>query len=151
MTPDQLAILHRAAFTTERPWTAAEFAELLESQFVRLHPHPAGFALSRTIAGESELLTVAVHPDHQRTGIGRAVLRQWLSELAPNTESAFLEVAADNTAAITLYAAEGFAEIARRAGYYARKNAAAADALVMRRDVTFGQAWDSSASGPESG
>lgn len=151
MTPEALASLHRAAFATERPWSASEFAGLLEGRFVNLHTHPHGFALSRTVAGESELLTLAVHPNFQGQGIGRDLTRDWLSGLPITAQTAFLEVAADNAVAINLYTTEGFAEIARRQGYYARKNAAAADAIVMQRGITHGQAPESTTQTRESG
>lgn len=151
MTPDALAALHGAAFRTERPWSASEFRDLLSSPLVTLFAVPAGFALTRTVAGESELLTLAVHPDQQGKGIGRTLLRRWLADMQQTAEAAFLEVAADNTAAISLYTSEGFSEIARRPAYYARKNAAAADAVVLRRSVTLGQGAKSAPLPSESG
>ncbi|MDF1729040.1 MAG: ribosomal-protein-alanine acetyltransferase, partial [Sulfitobacter sp.] len=69
MKPADLARLHAAAFTRERPWAAAEFAALLENRHTALLTRPHGFALTRTVAGESELLTLAVDPAHQRQGI----------------------------------------------------------------------------------
>ena len=42
---------------------------------------------------------------------------------------------ADNPAALKLYRSEGFAEIGRREGYYARANGEPATALVMARDL----------------
>jgi ribosomal-protein-alanine N-acetyltransferase len=44
----------------------------------------------------------------------------------------FLEVAADNTAAIALYAATGFDRVGLRKGYYPHPDGAK-DAVVMRR------------------
>ena len=50
-------------------------------------------------------------------------------------EAMFLEVAADNAAAIALYAgAGGFVRVGARPGYYPRETGAI-DALVMRRDL----------------
>jgi ribosomal-protein-alanine N-acetyltransferase len=136
MTPERMADLHRAAFQSERPWSATEFHDLLASKFVRSIHDVNGFALTRTVAGESELLTLAVDPVFQRQGIGRLLTLAWLDSIADNAQSAFLEVAADNVAARALYTSFGFAEVAKRSAYYARKNAAAADAIVMRRDLT---------------
>ena len=96
MTPAALAALHAAAFTQDRPWQEAEFASLLDSPFMQLFTRPGGFALTRTIAGESELLTLAVDPARQRQGLGRALLHDWLAALPADCDSAFLEVAADN-------------------------------------------------------
>ena len=143
MTPDDLARIHRAAFTSDRPWRAREFADLLQSPHVALSDAAHGFALTRTVAGESELLTVAVDPAFQRRGIARQLLDSWLTAAKENAARAFLEVAADNHAAIALYHQLGFAEISRRRGYYARADAAPADALIMACDLTFGHAGDS--------
>lgn len=138
MTPQQLAALHLAAFKTERPWSASEFASLQASPYVAVFTAPFGFALSRTVAGESELLTLAVDPAHQRQGVGRLLTQTWLAAISDVASEAFLEVANDNTAALALYLSMGFAEIARRPAYYARKNAAFADAIVLRRAITIG-------------
>lgn len=143
MTPEDLAALHKAAFLTERPWSAAEFSGLLQTPFVSLFPHDHGFALSRTVAGETELLTLAVDPASRRKGIGRLLTRNWLSANEIKADTAFLEVAADNIAAVALYESLGFDTIATRGAYYARKNGAAADAMVMRRHLTSGQPPDS--------
>ncbi|MFD2740333.1 GNAT family N-acetyltransferase [Sulfitobacter aestuarii] len=139
MTPADMAELHAAAFLQERPWSAGEFAALGDSPFVRVFPHQHGFALTRILAGESELLTLAVHPAHQRRGIARMLLADWLAALPGRAETAFLEVAADNAAAIGLYASCGFETIATRRGYYRRVGTADVDALVLHRRLTSGQ------------
>ena len=151
MTPDRLADLHRLAFTAERPWSAAEFTPLLDSPFVSLFAHPHGFALARTVAGESELLTLAVDPSYQRQGIGRNLVNDWLETASAHAERAFLDVASDNIPAISLYSALGFAQVGQRRAYYARKDAPAADALLMQRCLTFGQGAESASQTPEIG
>lgn len=133
-----LARLHRAAFTVSRPWSAAEIDGLLDSPYVTLFRHSNGFALARLVAGEAELLTVAVDPAHHRKGIAEGLLRDWLTTLKDGAETAFLEVAADNAAAQALYGKLGFAEVARREGYYARAGAANADAVIMQLALTEG-------------
>ena len=47
----------------------------------------------------------------------------------------FLEVAADNLAALALYEGQGFVRIGERRGYYARRGAAPMSALVWRLDL----------------
>jgi ribosomal-protein-alanine N-acetyltransferase len=47
----------------------------------------------------------------------------------------FLEVAADNPAALTLYGKLGFARLSERQGYYARPDGRPATAIVMARDL----------------
>ncbi|GLQ25748.1 GNAT family N-acetyltransferase [Sulfitobacter pacificus] len=143
MTPAQLAKIHRAAFQRERPWSAEEFQGLLDSAYVTLFDQPHGFALTRNIAGESEMLTLAVDPAHHRKGIGSGLVERWIKTLEGTADTAFLEVAADNTAAIKLYREFRFVEVGRRAAYYARKNAASVDAIVMSRKVTQGPTPDS--------
>lgn len=138
MTPDQLARIHAAAFRHDRGWSAQEFAELLASPFSHLFTQDAGFALTRTIAGEAELLTIAVDPDFHGQGTGRRLMDLWLRSLDGTAETAFLEVAVDNAPAIHLYTRVGFSVTARRAGYYLRKDSAAVDAVIMTKGLTLG-------------
>lgn len=138
MTPASMSALHRAAFDTARAWSTAEFTTLLENPYTTALTRPNGFALVRTLAGESELLTLAVDPGHRRQGIARALMQDWLNQITPDAQTAFLEVAADNLAARALYATFDFTLSATRKGYYARANAQALDALVLHRDLTRG-------------
>lgn len=133
-----LADLHDRAF--ERPWDALAFEELLKSPgvFAVLGEagEPAvekGFILCRAIAGEAEILTIAVDPAARRRGWGGALV-EMAAGIASETgsEAMFLEVAADNAGAIALYAATGFAKVGLRKGYYPHPDGAR-DAIVMRR------------------
>jgi len=91
------------------------------------------FALARVVADEVEILALATDPDHCGQGHGRACLDAALAQAAARgARHAFLEVAADNAAALALYRAAGFVQAGLRRGYYARPGAAA-DALVMTR------------------
>lgn len=130
-----MAALHAAAFTDTRPWHAAEFTDLCASPYVRAFTEPQGFALTRTIAGESELLTLAVHPSYQRRGLARRLVHDWLEAATALADTAFLEVAADNAAARALYAQMGFTQTATRPGYYARGGAGAVDAYILSRSL----------------
>jgi ribosomal-protein-alanine N-acetyltransferase len=63
-------------------------------------------------------------------------LRRLLDDaVGVGAEQCFLEVRESNHAAIALYLREGFAPVARRAGYYPAPGGAGGreDALVMRR------------------
>jgi len=134
MTPYELSQIHSAAFTMSRPWSAQEFATFLSNPHTHLFARPTGFALVQVIAGEAELLTIAVHPDAQGKGTGHKLMSEWLFKV--DATEAFLEVAADNNAARYLYNAYGFAEVARRKSYYARKGSNSVDAIVMRKTFT---------------
>lgn len=134
---EALAALHAACFTTPRPWNAAEFAELLARADTFVLNEPAGFLMGRALAGEAELLTLAVAPDQRRAGTGARLVQRFLAEAeARDAETAFLEVAEDNLAAIALYDRAGFTRAGRRRGYYAHPDGRKVDALVMRRGIS---------------
>lgn len=134
MTPEALAALHAACFTMPRPWRAAEFAAFLESPGVYLCGDARGFALGRALAGEAELLTLAVHPDHRRAGLGRALVAGFeTAAWAGGATVAFLEVAENNAAAVALYVAAGYARAGCRPGYYAGPDGRRVDALMLRK------------------
>lgn len=133
-TPQDLAALHARAFKTPRPWAAEEFASLLSQEFVFLVSVPTGFALGRAIAGEAELLTIAVDPDARRSGAGRTLMSLFENEaIARESTESFLEVAEDNLAALSLYRGGGYRESGRRRGYYRSQNGVILDALVFRK------------------
>ncbi|MEZ5668431.1 MAG: tRNA (adenosine(37)-N6)-threonylcarbamoyltransferase complex dimerization subunit type 1 TsaB [Alphaproteobacteria bacterium] len=137
---DCLAALHRAAARPdETPWSGVDFATLLsvgrtDGLIVVDGDAPAGFVLWRSVAGESEILLLAVVPALRRRGLARALLRRALA--AADAGTIWLEVAADNPPAIALYESEGFAAQARRPAYYARGQGQRVDALVLRRDMS---------------
>lgn len=133
MTPDQLAAIHAASFTTPRPWTADEFAGFLSSRLVFLLEEPGGFLLGRVIADEAELLTLAVAPEHRRNGSGGRLVQGFLDEAAARgAASAFLEVAEGNAPARALYARAGFVESGRRPAYYHHTDGRSEAAIIMQ-------------------
>lgn len=87
-----------------------------------------GFAFGWLVVGELHVLHIATLPDLRRQGVGRRLLAALLA--TPGIDSAWLEVRADNPAAIALYLAQDFVEVGRRKRYYAD----GIDAVVMRRD-----------------
>jgi [ribosomal protein S18]-alanine N-acetyltransferase len=136
MTPDDMAALHARAFTTPRPWSAQEFRDLLASPLVFALTEPHGLLLGRVVADEAELLTIAVAPDAQRHGLGRKLVDAFLTEAARRgAVSAFLEVSAQNPAALGLYRAAGFRQTGSRRGYFHGPDGAQ-DALIMVRNLT---------------
>ena len=88
------------------------------------------------MAGEAEILTIAVDPAARRQGIATRLLATFLAEArARNAESVFLEVATDNAAARALYAAAGFRTAGVRRDYYLTPQGHRVDALVLRRGI----------------
>lgn len=129
-----LAGLHGACFTSPRPWSEAEIAGLLAEPTVFLLEQPGGFLIGRAVAGEAELLTLAVDPAARRMGTGRALVARFLDAArARKADTAFLEVSAENDAAIALYDSAGFRAAGRRRGYYATSDGRRIDALVLSR------------------
>lgn len=91
----------------------------------------AGFVVGWLIAGELQVLELAVHPDHRRRGLGDALVRKLLGDCGCECDvAATLEVRADNAAAAALYRSLGFAGVGRRRGYYPD----GCDALLMTRE-----------------
>jgi len=89
---------------------------------------PVGFALTRRVLDEAELLLIAVAPDARGRGIGGALLRGVLAEArGRGVARLHLEVRAGNPA-IRLYAACGFAKVGERRGYYRGAGGRAHDA-----------------------
>ncbi len=142
MTPEALTALHARAFTTPRPWTRSEFDGFLADPLVfLLIEGDAGFLLGRAVAGEAELLTLAVAPEARGRGLGqRLVLRFLYQARLRGAGTAFLEVAEDNAPARAVYARAGFAETGRRRRYYRTPEGRSIDALVLARVLTDGAA-----------
>jgi ribosomal-protein-alanine N-acetyltransferase len=140
---DAMARTHAQSFETG--WSAADIAACLAAPggygvVAATDDEPSdvgGFLLARTIAGEAEILTLAVSPQNRRRGVARALL-----EAATGVASAlgvatmFLEVASDNAAALALYEQAGFHQAGLRKRYYLRPGRPAGDALVLRCDLT---------------
>jgi len=79
----------------------------------------AGFAVFWVVADEIHVLNVAVHPEHRRRGVGRALLdaMRGLTEEGAS-RVALLEVRVSNEAAIALYRSAGFERDGVRSRYY---------------------------------
>jgi ribosomal-protein-alanine N-acetyltransferase len=134
-----LAAAHAAAF--DHPWDAAAFTELMAGPGVfalAAGAGPtAGLILCRVAAGELEVLTIGVDPAARRQGLARALMAAALAAgRQAGAETAFLEVADDNPAAVALYAGLGFRRAGLRRSYYDRGQSPRADAIVMRLDLT---------------
>jgi ribosomal-protein-alanine N-acetyltransferase len=117
-----LADLHRTSFPD--PWREAAICELLAGPGVFAFFSPEGFVLARAAGDEAEILTLAVVPPARGRGLGRALLKSAAIHAATlGAASMFLEVGADNQAALALYAGLGFERVGLRKGYYQGRDA----------------------------
>ena len=124
-------------------WTPAivadELAGVGDSRRAVVAVGPGGALLAygvlRVVAGTADVHRVVVDPAVRRQGWGTRVLCELvaIAESCGCTE-VVLEVSADNDAAQRLYQRAGFAEIARRRGYYR----SGGDAVVLRRAISPG-------------
>jgi ribosomal-protein-alanine N-acetyltransferase len=138
-----MAIMERAFGTLYgEAWTRSQCAGILPMSGVSLRlandrrsGKQVGFSLTRSVADETELLLIAVDPDHQRRGVGRLLLDDMVEEArARGMHRAHLEVR-DGNGAMTMYLAAGFAQIGRRRKYYHGSDGSTFDALTFTRQV----------------
>lgn len=114
--------LHAACFPY--PWPKKDFEKyandpsilgtsvLVKEKFV-------GFILARKALDEAEIFTISVHPDYQKQGIGKELLKYNLNLLLRNEiKNVYLEVSEDNQGAIALYKRAGFLQLGKRPNYY---------------------------------
>ena len=131
-----MAALHARCFTVPRPWVAQEFAAIIADPLCFTLIESDGFLIGRAAADEAEILTLAVDPALRRRGQATKLVQGFLAEAQRRGAiSVFLEVAATNDPAISLYLQAGFAKAGLRRGYYQQPKDAALDAVVMARAV----------------
>jgi ribosomal-protein-alanine N-acetyltransferase len=95
----------------------------------------AGFAVTRAILDEAELLLLAVRPAARGRGIGRQLLRSALAEARQRgVRRMHLEVRAGNDA-VMLYRAAGFEKIGQRRDYYRGRNGKLFDAQTFQIEI----------------
>jgi ribosomal-protein-alanine N-acetyltransferase len=120
-------------------WTGPQCAGLLPMPGVwlslaRRDGEAVGFALARIVAGEAELLLLAVKTGEQRRGVGQMLVDRFSA--VAKTRGAHrlhLEVR-DGNPALALYKAAGFEEVGRRVHYYKGQSGDLYDALTLARD-----------------
>ena len=137
---DTIAKLHAQGFY--RGWPREDFAAYITGEGTPVYVacdarrKIAGFAMTRLVGDEAELITIAVDPKWRKKGVGAALLRAVFDDLLmTSARRMFLEVAADNAAAIKLYGKFGFLKVSERKGYYPRPDGTPATAIVMARDL----------------
>jgi ribosomal-protein-alanine N-acetyltransferase len=142
-TVGQIMPVMQLAFPAEygEAWTAPQVAALLMLPgtvlvAAEIDGRIVGFALSRCVLDECELLLLAVDPAVRRRGIGQAILRSVKDNAAQRgARQVMLEVRESNVQALALYVRSGFSEIGRRPNYYKAFDGTLLDALSMRVEI----------------
>ena len=91
-----------------------------------------GYIGSQSVMGESDMMNVAVHPDHRRKGLGEMLVLALCEALSGENTSLALEVRASNAPAISLYEKLGFVQVGLRRNYYRNPKE---DALILRKEL----------------
>jgi len=134
-----LAELHKKSFGAAR-WNCEQIANSLALEttlalVVHEEGSAQGFILCQIACQDAEILTLCIVPAARRRGIGMFLLKAAREKAQQRAaQSLFLEVAADNVAALALYKKAGFRIAGRRAGYYRREDRAI-DAVMMAFDL----------------
>ena len=137
-----LAALYGASF--DEPYPEPVAASLLRTPGAWCHlafdgadGMPVGFAITRTILDESELLSIGALPGERRRGVAMALLDAALAEVRnAGVKTVHLEVGEDNPGAATLYRKLGFRVTGRRQNYYRRADRRRVAAILMTVDLT---------------
>lgn len=123
-------------------WTRSQCAGILPMSGVYLtlardgaEGRPVGFSLFRSVAGEAELLLLAVAPAFRRQGIARRLLEDFIERSrSAGVARVHLEVR-DGNPAVAMYRAAGFETAGRRRNYYHGSDGDQFDALTLARNL----------------
>jgi ribosomal-protein-alanine N-acetyltransferase len=141
---DQVMDVMNAAFGSRfgEAWTRSQCAGILPMHGVCLivardgeTGEAIGFSLSRSVAGESELLLLGVVPGRHRQGIGGRLLEEFMERArAQGSTRVHLEVR-DGNPAVGMYRGAGFLPVGRRRNYYHALDGKRFDALTLAQDL----------------
>ena len=133
----QIAELEKMCF--HDPWSensiASELNNRLSLWFVAVQEEQViGYVGSQTVLGETDMMNIAVHPNHRKHGVGTELIEHLIEALAlRGSHSLMLEVRISNEAAISVYKKLGFTEVGCRKNYYRNPKE---DALILRKELS---------------
>ena len=132
----QVAALEALCFCD--PWSESSVASELQNPLalwlVALdNDQVVGYVGSQTVPDETDMMNIAVHPDHRRKGIAEALVIALVDALKEmGSHSLTLEVRASNAPAQQLYNKLGFEQVGCRKNYYRNPRE---DGLILRKDL----------------
>ena len=138
-TSDVELVAQNEAAAYDHPWTKRIIVDCLRAGYqcwvLANKQQIVAHAVLSVAIGECHLLTLCVHPDHQRNGYGRELFNLLLDRAQEQeAEICFLEVRRTNAGAIELYRSMGFVQTGERKNYYPGKGNRE-DALIMSRNL----------------
>lgn len=128
---DQVYHIEKSVY--EDPWTLdlinqSLYAPMTYCRGLFRNNRCIAYAIYQVIFTEGHILNLAVHPDFQRRGIGKKILKLVLDDgRYQGAQSFFLEVRPSNDSAKKMYESFGFKTLFRRPHYYSNGE----DAFVM--------------------
>ena len=131
----QIAFLEKLCF--HDPWSESSIASELNNSLslwlVAMEDDTVvGYVGSQTVLCWTDMMNIAVHPDHRRKKIGEQLVLSLEEELRKQESTCLtLEVRASNEPAKSLYYKLGFLEVGRRKNYYRNPKE---DALILRKE-----------------
>lgn len=123
------------------PWREDTFYSNQGSHYFNLkicNPNiMVGFAITQLVLDEATLFNIAIHPDYQGQGYGKALLLELIDNLEKKGVSTlWLEVRESNTKAFQLYESLGFNFVSIRKNYYPTKTGKE-NAIIMAYPISF--------------
>ena len=94
-----------------------------------------GFALTRQVLDEEEILLIAVHPRNREQGIGKRLLQEVLDRARARSASRIFLEMRDGNSAMHLYTAFGFQKIGHRKDYYRGAVGGPLDAITFVKSL----------------
>ena len=133
---DGLVALERICFTM--PWDEAQFSRLMNGEHFKVlgimeHGELKGYLSFLKVRDQAEIISLAVHPDSRRRGMGKKLMKALLDYCRIHgVQWVSLEVGLSNVPAVELYTGCGFKEVGRREKYYSDTGE---DALVLQLEM----------------
>ena len=121
------------------PWSEKTFKSCIGGRYfghyLKDQTNIIGFYIGEYILGEATLMDICISPAYQGNGYGKHIINHYTNEAKLlGADKLLLEVRAKNISALMMYINDGYAEIARRTGYYP-SSVGYEDAIVMKKSV----------------